>query len=85
MKRPALWKLILIVGLVALSLGGLQMFTSFDLLGATEPTPVPTPDLHATAVVQAWNRTEAVEPEATATPLPTQTPTPEPTCFALLP
>ena len=78
MKRGVLWQFVLIVVLAGVALSALDRYTSFDLLGASEPPPTFTPDWEALAEARVWERTAPSKTEATPTPSPTHTPTPVP-------
>ena len=78
MKWRPVWRFVLIVVLAWVALGALDRFTSFDLLGASEPPPALTPDWEAQAEARVWERTTPSKPQATPTPSPTHTPTPVP-------
>lgn len=78
MKWGPLWKFVLVVVLVGVALSALDRYTSFDLLGASEPPPPVTPDWGALAEATVWERTAPKKTEATPTPSPKHTPTPVP-------
>ena len=75
MKWGPLWKFVLVVVLAGVALSALDLFTSFDLLGASEPPPVVTSDSDALAKASVWERTQPSKTEATPTLSPTPTPT----------